>query len=99
MENKWVSQEVFDERRRAVETYLDYNKNTLEKHDGEIKDIHEAIVRLTILIEKHDSEIEDHELRIRNIEAKPGKKWDSLMMQVGSLLTAAVAGGFIGNNF
>ncbi|KUO66101.1 MAG: hypothetical protein APF84_12325 [Gracilibacter sp. BRH_c7a] len=99
MEAKWVSQEVCDERHRAVETYLDYNKNAFEKQTEEIMDIKEAIVRLTTLIERHDSELEDHELRIRNMEAKPGKKWDNLMIQIGSLLTAAVIGGFIGNTF
>lgn len=96
---KWVSQEVCDERHRGVETYLDHNKNSLEKQDGEIRDIQEAIVRLTFLIERHDREIDDHELRIRNMEAKPGKRWDNLMIQVGSLLTAAVVGGFIGSAF
>ena len=99
MEVKGVSHEVCDERHRTVETYLDYNKKTLEKQAGEIMDIKEAIVRLTTLIERHDSEIEDHELRIRRMEEKPGKRWDSLMIQIGSLLTAAVVGGFIGNTF
>lgn len=99
MEVKGVSQEVCDERHRSLETYLDYNKKILEKQVEEIMDIKEAIVRLTTLIERHDIEMEDHELRIRRMEEKPGKKWDSLMIQIGSLLTAAVAGGFIGNTF
>ncbi len=99
MNVKGVSQEVCDERHRALETYIDYNKKILERQVEEIMDIKEAIVRLTTLIERHDIEIEDHELRIRQIEERPGKKWDSLMIQIGSLLTAAVAGGFIGNTF
>lgn len=99
MEVKGVSQEVCDERHKAVETHLDYNKNSIDKQVGEIMDIKEAIVRLTTLIERHDSEIGDHELRIRRMEEKPGKRWDSLMIQIGSLLTAAVVGGFIGNTF
>lgn len=99
MEMKWMTQEVCDERHKALEIYLDDNKSTVMKHSAEIRDIQEAIVRLTILIERHDREIDDHEERIRSIEAKPGKKWDSMMIQIASILTAAAAGGFIGNTF
>jgi len=98
METKAVYQEVCEERHKALEIYLSNDKNKLAKHDGEIRDVQEAIVRLTILLEKHHNEIEDHEERIRSIETKPAKRWESLIVQIISLLAAAAAGGLIGHS-
>jgi hemerythrin len=98
MERKAVSQEVCDERHKALEIYLSNDKNKLAKHDGEIRDVQEAIVRLTILLEKHHNEIEDHEERIRSIETKPAKRWESMIVQIISLLAVAAAGGLIGHS-
>ena len=99
METKWVSQELCDERHKALEVYFERYKDTAKKHEGEIRDIQEAIIRLTTLLERYDSEIEDHEIRIRSIEAKPGKLWDNFLIRVVSILSAAALGGFFGNNF
>lgn len=99
MEKNTVSMEVCEERHKALEKYLNNERSQVEKHDTEIKDIQEAIIRLTALMEKHDQDIEDHEERIRNIEGRPGKRWDSLISQLISIFTAAAAGGIIGHSF
>ena len=99
METKLVSQELCDERHKALETYLESYKDNVQKHEGEIRDIQEAIIRLTTLLERYDGEIRDHEIRIRSIEAKPGKLWDNFMIRVVSILSAAALGGFFGNTF
>ena len=99
METKWVSQELCDERHRALEGYLGRYEENVYKNQSEIKDIQEAIIRLTTLLERYNSEIEDHEIRIRGIEAKPGKIWDNFMIRVVSILSAAAIGGFFGNSF
>lgn len=95
MENT-VSEKVCFERHKALEEYLGNDKKNLEKHDGEIKDVQEAIVRLTALMEKQDKADCDHEERIRTIESKPAKRWDSLIAQIITIIVAALAGGAIG---
>ncbi|UWG96131.1 hypothetical protein LPY66_14610 [Dehalobacter sp. DCM] len=99
MEKKMVLQELCDERHKALENYLSNERGKTDRCELEIKDVQEAIIRLTSLMEKHDSEITDHEERIRQIEGKPAKRWESLIAQLITLLTAAIAGGFIGQAF
>lgn len=99
MEGKWVSQEVCEEKHRLLEIFINNNKAKLTRMDSELRDIQEALVRLTILMERHDLENQDHENRLRSMEAKPGKRWDNLMVQITSLLAAAAVGGFLGSAF
>lgn len=96
MEN-YVSKDICDERHKALENYLGNDKAAIAKHDGDIKSVQEAIAILTAIQARHDTEIEDHEGRIRGIESRPGKRWDSLITQVISVLTAAVLGGLVGH--
>lgn len=93
MEN--VSQEVCQERHEAIRQYLGNDKETLKVHNGEIKTVQEAIVVLTAIQARHDDDIRDHEGRLRVIEAKPGKRWDSVTAQILQIVVAAIAGGFI----
>lgn len=97
MEN--VSKDACNERHKALENYLGNDKAKLEKHDGEIKTVQEAIVVLTALQKRHDDDIRDHETRIRGIESKPAKRWDSVTGQIIQLLVAAAAGGAIAQLF
>lgn len=94
-----VSKAVCEERHKALDNYLSNDKSGLAKHDGEIKDIKEAIVVLTALQARHDDDIRDHEKRIRGIEGKPAKRWDSITAQIIQLAVAAAAGGVIGKMF
>lgn len=91
MEN--VSKDACNERHKALEHYLGNDKAKLEKHDGEIKTVQEAIVVLTALQARHDDDIRDHETRIRGIESKPGKRWDSVTAEITKLIVAAAVGG------
>lgn len=90
-----VSKDACNERHKALENYLSNDKAKLEKHDKEIKTVQEAIVVLTALQKRHDDDIRDHETRLRGIEARPGKRWDSVTAQVIQLIVAASAGGVI----
>ncbi|UWG96385.1 hypothetical protein LPY66_16010 [Dehalobacter sp. DCM] len=92
-----VSKDFCDERHKALAEYVGNDKTRLEKHDCEIKDVQEAIVRLTALLEKHTETDEDHEMRIRSIEAMPAKRWDSAITQIITLLIAAGFGAAIAN--
>lgn len=99
MEKKTVLPELCDERHKALENYLNNEKAKMDRYNEDIKDVQEAIIRLTSLMEKHDSEIEDHEERIRQIEGKSAKRWETMIMQLISVLMAALVGGFIGQAF
>ena len=94
-----VTRDLCDERHKALEQYLSNDKAKLLKHDTEIKNVQDAILVLTEIQRRHESEIDDHEDRLRGIEAKPGKRWDSVTAQIIQLIVAAAAGGFIGNMF
>lgn len=91
MEN--VSKGVCDERHKALEHYLGNDKEKLKQHDREIKTVQEAILVLTNLQARHDDDIRDHEVRIRGIESKPGKRWDSVTAEITKLIVAAAVGG------
>lgn len=94
MENS-VSQDVCAERHKALENYLSNDKNKLEQHDLEIRDFKEAMVVLTALNARHERGLDDHECRIRGIEAKPAKQWESIVSQVITIVVAAMGGGAI----
>ncbi|TCX51916.1 MULTISPECIES: hypothetical protein [unclassified Dehalobacter] len=91
-----VSKDACNERHKALENYLSNDKTAIARHDGDIKDVQEAIVRLTTLMEKYGEKSGDHEDRIRTIESKPAKRWESVVGQIIQLLVAAGIGGVIG---
>lgn len=96
LEAEKVSKDKCEERHEAIKQYLGNDKGTLNVHTGEIKTIQEAIKVLAAIQARHDDDIRDHEGRLRVIEAKPGKKWDSVTAQILQIVVAAIAGGFIG---
>lgn len=98
MENA-MTKDACNERHKAMENYLSNDKDKLKAHDGEIKDVQEAIKVLTAIQARHDDDIRDHEVRIRGIESRPGKRWDSVTAQIIQLIVAAVAGGAITHVF
>lgn len=91
-----VQKEVCEERHKALENYLSNDKTKLIKHDGEMKTVQEALIVLTEIQAQQREEIKDHEGRLRGIEAKPAKRWDSITAQIIQLNVAAATGGFIG---
>lgn len=54
----------------------------------EHNDMHEILERLTRIETKLDA-LDDHENRIRELEGKSGKKWDSVSL---AIITAALVG-------
>lgn len=98
MENA-VPQAVCNEKHKALENYLSNDKAALAKQAGEIKDVQEAIVVLTEIQRRHETEIDDHEGRLRGIEAKPAKRWEGVVGQIVQLIIAAAAGGAIAKFF
>jgi len=94
-----VSTDVCNERHKALEQYLNPLKANISKLDPQIKDIQEAIIVLTTIQARHDENLEDHETRIRGIEAVPGKRWDNIVSQIIQLIAAASLGSFLAQLF
>lgn len=87
--------QLCEERHKSLNNSLKDNKNRLDKHETEIKDVKEAIIVLTQLQTRHDDEIRDHENRIRTIESKPAKRWDGAVQQIITILLAGSMGGVV----
>ncbi len=87
-----MPRDVCEERHIAIENYLSNDKNRLQLHDGQIKNLEEAIVVLTEIQRRHENKVDDHEDRLRGIEAKPAKRWETVIGQIIQLLVAVAAG-------
>lgn len=61
-------------------------------------DMHEVLERLARIETKLDA-LDDHEKRLRDLEGKSGKKWDSITISVITSLVVGVVGFIIGKLF
>ena len=61
-------------------------------------DMHEVLERLARIETKLDA-LDDHEKRLRDLEGKSGKKWDSVTISVITSIVVGVVGFIIGKLF
>ncbi len=61
----------------------------------EHNDMHEVLERLTRIETKLDA-LDDHEARLRELEGKNGKKWDSITISVITSIIVGIVGFCIG---
>ena len=61
-------------------------------------DMHEVLERLARIETKLDA-LDDHEKRLRELEGKSGKKWDSVTISVITAIVVGVVGFIIGKLF
>lgn len=61
-------------------------------------DMHEVLERLARIETKLDA-LDDHEKRLRDLEGKSGKKWDSVTISVITSIAVGVVGFIIGKLF
>lgn len=64
----------------------------------EHSDMHEVLERLARIETKLDA-LDDHEKRLRDLEGKSGKKWDSVTISVITSIVVGVVGFIIGKLF
>ncbi|MBQ2202148.1 MAG: hypothetical protein II412_06200 [Clostridia bacterium] len=64
----------------------------------EQNDMHEVLERLARIETKLDA-LDDHEKRLRDLEGKSGKKWDSVTISVITSIVVGVVGFIIGKLF
>ena len=61
-------------------------------------DMHEVLERLARIETKLDA-LDDHEKRLRELEGKNGKKWDSVTISVITSIIVGIVGFCIGKLF
>ena len=61
-------------------------------------DMHEVLERLARIETKLDA-LDDHEKRLRDLEGKSGKKWDSVTISVITSIIVGIVGFCIGKLF
>lgn len=54
-----------------------------------LTDIQTGVARIETMLEAQAGTVKDHESRIRELEGKSGKKWDSVSL---AIITAALVG-------
>ena len=64
----------------------------------EQNDMHEVLERLARIETKLDA-LDDHEKRLRDLEGKSGKKWDSVTISVITAIIVGIVGFCIGKLF
>lgn len=65
-------------------------------------DVQRILVELSeikTIVQRTGADIQDHENRLRCLETKSGKKWDSLTAQIITLIVAAIFGLLAGKYF
>ena len=61
-------------------------------------DMHEVLERLTRIETKLDA-LDDHEQRLRELEGKSGKRWDSITLAAITAIFVGIVGFAIGKLF
>lgn len=66
--------------------------------EKEIGKMLQQLSRIEAMLANALSDLEDHEARLRCLEQKGGKRWESLVGQIITLLVAGFAGWLLSGN-
>ena len=64
--------------------------------ENEIMEIKTTLARIESKLDNIKNQTSDHELRLRTLESRNGKRWEAAVSQIVTLVIAAV-GYFLGN--
>lgn len=65
--------------------------------ENEIMEIKTTLARIESKLDNIKNQTSDHELRLRTLESRNGKRWEAAVSQIVTLVIAAVVGYFLGN--
>lgn len=71
--------------------------DTLEGMQKEIRDLALSVNTLAMSVKTLCTDVTDQNCRIKDLETKPGKRWDQLMGDVMKLIATGVIGYLLGN--
>ena len=84
--------EVENQRRDDEDKRQNRRIDKLEETVAKIEGLTVAIEKLTVSIGTMATELKGQGERLEQIEAKPAKKWETLITAIGKLIVAAVVG-------
>ena len=64
-----------------------------------VQEMFQTLTRIDTKLDMALTQLEDHETRLRVLEGKSGKRWDTLVAQIISLLVAGGLGVLLGKLF
>lgn len=65
-------------------------------HEDQVAEILAKVTRIETILSTHKPRLDDHEARLRELESKSGKRWDSFAAAVISAIVVGVIGYVIG---
>lgn len=64
--------------------------------EARMRNVEEILARIDTKLDTALTNIGDHEERLRKLECKPGKRWDTLTTQIIGLAAAGFVGWLLG---
>jgi predicted nuclease with TOPRIM domain len=95
MEEKYVTEEVCGERQKNAAERFSRDKERLDLQEKKMEKVSDLSIQMGEMLKRHDDELQNHDKRLETLESKPGKLWDTLIMEIIKLLAAGVAGAVI----
>lgn len=66
-----------------------------ERLEMRMRDIEQSLGRMEEKLDTALKSLYDHEIRLRSLECKPGKRWDALVGQIIAVCAAGLVGYFL----
>lgn len=70
-----------------------------QQRDELMNEIISRLARIETKLDAHTPQLNDHEARIRALESKPGKRWDSIVAGIIGAVIVGIIGYVIGKLF
>ena len=96
MEQEYVSRDLFDGRLELYTQLLKNDKEAIEMHTALLNEITKAVERLGTREESRDKIVENHSERITELEKRPGKRMDTIVINVVTGIIMLVVGAVFG---
>jgi membrane-bound ClpP family serine protease len=75
-----------------MDKFVQSSKDSTKAQGERLGEVEKTNERLSLLLEKQDKRIEELETKITMIQAKGGKRWESVLEKVIMVITAAIIG-------
>ena len=95
MEEKYVTEEVCGERQKNAAERFSRDKERLDLQEKKMEKVSDLSIQMGEMLKRHDDELQNHDKRLETLESKPGKLWDTLIMEVIKLLASGAVGAVI----
>ena len=88
MENQ-LRDKLYDERFQRDKERIENHEAHMKEQDDAIRKVQDLTIEMGEMIKRHDESLHDQAQRIRQIEQKPGKRWDMVIDKIVNAVVAA----------